>query len=105
MNIQIFMGSGQGEVIMLFFFFFSHVFIPVTFPSEEVFIRCACVQNVLWSTRVFASQMECSPSIRQQKHKMKETLFCSSIREKHLAESWWEGERHRGGRARKTKSA
>lgn len=54
------------------------------------------VQNVLKSTRVFVTQMECSLSTRQQKHKMKENLFCSSIWEKHLAESWWEGERRRG---------
>lgn len=50
--------------------------------------------------QVFVTPMECSLSIRQQKHKMEENLFCSSVWEKHLAESWCQGERL-GGRERK----
>lgn len=98
MSIQIFSPRWEEVIVN-----FLQLFIPIIYPSKVVFFLCACVQNVFESAQVFATQMECSPSIRQRKHKVKEILFCSSIREKHLAASWWEGEKRRGGECKEDK--
>lgn len=59
----------------------------------------------LWNVFVYPARIEFSPSfffISGQKREVKEILFWS--REKHLAESWWEGKRNRGGECKKTKA-
>ena len=71
------------------------------------FLFCfTCVRTKYVLSQVFPTRMECSLSIRQQKHKMKEIPFCSSnVWEKHLEESGRErgrnGGRYRGGRAQR----
>lgn len=53
--------------------------------------------------RVSPARMEFSPFFYQRaKREVKEILFWS--REKHLAASWWEGERSRGGECKEDKS-
>lgn len=65
-----------------------------SFPVEWAFffLLCACAWN-MYSRKFFPTRMECSLSIRQQKHKRKEISFCSSnVWEKHLEESGKEGD-------------
>lgn len=62
-----------------------------------------CVHTNMYSSKFFPLGLECSLSIRQQKHKMKEILFCSNVWEKHLEESWWEGVRCRVGECEEDK--
>ena len=56
-------------------------------------------QNKIVSLERFPTQMECSPPIRQHKHKMRETLFLlQGLRETFGRESVGEGEERHGGK-------